>query len=143
MSTSLTSDHIAKNAMRLLGITIFSLFLLMGNSLAGEPASWENQETKVKGEWQIEKRSDGNYLLLGDEFKTRNAPDLKLFLSKKNFSDVKGSNATQDAIFLAKLNSNKGAQAYKIPANVNLQDYESLVLHCEQFSKLWASTPIH
>jgi len=117
------------------------LFLSFSNSFAAGGA-WQNQETKVKGSWSIEHRADGDYIVLSDEFKTRNAPDLKLFFSKNNYSAIKGSNATQDATFVAKLNSSKGGQAYKIPAGINVSDYQSLILHCEQYSKLWASTPL-
>jgi len=117
------------------------LFLSFSNSFAAGGA-WQNQEFKVKGNWAVEQRADGDYIVLSDDFKTRSAPDLKLFFSKNNFSGVTGSNATQDSIFVAKLNSAKGGQAYKIPAGVNISDYQSLILHCEQYSKLWASTPL-
>ncbi|MEM8834077.1 MAG: DM13 domain-containing protein, partial [Pseudomonadota bacterium] len=87
--------------------------------------------------------ADGNYLVISDDFKTLNAPDLKFFLSKNNFQAINGSNATQDAVLISPLSKNKGSQEYKIPSNIDVSDYSSLIIHCQQFSKLWASTPIH
>ena len=130
--------------------SIFSFFLttlvVLGMSyslaFAGQSGGWNKQEIKVKGAWSIEQRADGNYLVLDDAFKTKKAPDLKLFVSKKGFSSINGKNATDGAVLVSKLKSTKGGQEYKIPANINLSDYSSLVLHCEQYSKLWASTPL-
>ena len=122
---------------------LMALMILVGfssHSHAGQ--AWEKQDFKVKGTWSIEKRSDGNYIVLDDAFKTKKAPDLKFFLSKKDFQSINGKNATNDAVQVAVLTSAKGAATYKIPAGVNVDDYKSLVLHCEQYSKLWASTPL-
>ncbi len=127
-------------------MTIIAAFIMMlPLALAANYASnsgWQNQEYKVSGSWSVEQRSDGDYIVLSDDFKTRNAPDLKLFVSNKTFSDINGGNATQGAKLIAKLSSSKGGQAYKIPEGVNLSDFQSLIIHCEQFSKLWASTPL-
>lgn len=131
-------------------LTIVFHFLLMAgaiftlsfsNASAGE-GTWDKQDFKVKGSWSIEKRSDGEYLVLSDDFKTRKAPDLKFFLSKKSYGDINGRNATDEAVLISQISSAKGGQSYKIPAGVNVSDYQSLVLHCEQYSKLWASTSL-
>ena len=130
--------------------SIFSFFLttlvVLGMSyslaFAGQSGGWNKQEIKVKGAWSIEQRADGNYLILDDAFKTKNAPDLKFFVSKKGFGSINGKNATDSAVLISELKSAKGGQEYKIPSNINLSDYSSLVLHCEQYSKLWASTPL-
>lgn len=128
---------------------VFHLLLMAGaiftlsvsNASAGQ-GTWDKQDFKIKGSWSIEQRADGNYLVLSDDFKTRSAPDLKFFLSKKKFSDINGSNATDGATLISEISSSKGGQSYKIPSNINVSDYESLVLHCEQYSKLWASTSL-
>ncbi len=131
--------HPKQNYLLILGLTLSALFIFMSNAFAGD---WQNQKFKVKGNWEIEQRADGNYIVLDETFKTRGAPDLKLFLSKNGFASINGKNATNDASFVAKLTSNKGAQSYKIPSNINVSDYQSLIIHCEQYSKLWASTPL-
>ncbi len=131
-----------KNTVNLLFATILIFMASISLAFAGEASEWKNQETKVKGMWSIEQRADGDYLVLSDKFKTRNAPDLKFFASKAEYSSINGKNATKDAVVIAELKSNKGSQSYKIPSDLNLSDYNSLVLHCEQYSKLWASTPL-
>ncbi len=122
--------------------TFMALFLFVSIAQAGQSWQNQNQNTKVKGTWSIEQRSDGNYLVLDDAFKTKNAPDLKFFVTNTSAGDVTGKNATDSAVEIAKLTSNKGAQSYKIPASVDVSNYKTLVLHCEQYSKLWAATPL-
>lgn len=123
-------------------IVLAAVFILTPAAFAASSGGWENQDIKVNGTWSIEKRNDGNYLTFSDDFKTKNAPDLKIFVSNKTYSDINGSNATEGAVLVSNLKSNKGEQSYKIPANISLSDYKSLVIHCEQFSKMWASTPL-
>ncbi len=119
-----------------------AIFTFSVSTASAGQGTWDKQNFKVKGSWSIEQRSDGNYLVLSDDFKTRSAPDLKFFLSKKEFGDINGRNATDSAVLISEISSAKGGQSYKIPANINVSDYESLVLHCEQYSKLWASTSL-
>ena len=40
-------------------------------------------------------------------------------------------------MLIAPLKKAKGAQRYKLPADLDLDDYQTLVLHCEQYTKLW------
>ena len=145
MNTSIQTQSLSINAhfykIASVAVALFAaLFLFTNTAQAGQ--SWQKQDFKVKGTWAIEQRSDGNYLVLDDAFKTKKAPDLKFFLSKNSYQDINGNNATSNAVQIAVLKSVKGGASYKIPANVNVADYKSLVLHCEQYSKLWASTPL-
>ena len=140
MLNTLTLKNPIRNIIAFSFIALLSIFAFSSTSTAAE--AWQDQSIKVKGEWSIEQRADGNYLVLSDAFKTRNAPDLKFFLSKKSSGSITGDNATQDAVEFAVLKTNKGAQSYKIPANINVSDYSSVVLHCEQYSKLWAASPL-
>lgn len=121
---------------------LMALVTFATTAFAGSPASWSKQDIKVKGTWSIEQREDVNYLVLSDDFKTKNAPDLKFFVSNAGYESVNGSNATNGATEIAKLTKSKGGQSYKIPANIDVSDYKTLILHCEQYSKLWAATPL-
>ncbi|WP_262694433.1 DM13 domain-containing protein [Kordiimonas aquimaris] len=105
---------------------------------AGLAKPFTNVAMKTTGKWSIETRADGNYIVLADNFKTRGAPDLKIFLHTLAAGDIENDNAAE-GLFIAELKSKKGAQEYKIPANVNLSDYQSLVIHCEQYTKFWAA----
>lgn len=140
-STTINTGRFSAKIVNLFLMAGAIIFLSFSSSFAAGGA-WQNQEFKVKGNWSIEHRADGDYIVLSDEFKTRSAPDLKLFFSKNDFGNITGKDATQGSVLVAKLNSAKGGQSYKIPDGINVNDYQSLILHCEQYSKLWASTPL-
>lgn len=145
MTNTLSLNQNRNTAARLAGImltTLLTMIISFSSAFAAQSGGWQNQEFKVNGSWSIEERADGNYLVVSDDFKTKSAPDLKFFFSKAQYGDLNGKNATDNAVFVAKLDGTKGGAAYKIPSNINVSDYNSLVLHCEQFSKLWASTPL-
>jgi len=101
---------------------------------------WVKKSQKITGQWRIETRDGEFYLVLGDDFKTRNAPDLKFVLSNTAVADVRNKNAMNGAIFIANLKSSSGAQSYKLPSNFG--DYSTLLLHCEKYTKLWGAAAI-
>ena len=45
-------------------------------------------------------------------------------------------------VFIANLKSNKGSQKYLIPETISISDFNSIVVHCEKYSKVWAATDI-
>ncbi|MEO0365661.1 MAG: DM13 domain-containing protein [Pseudomonadota bacterium] len=99
--------------------------------------TWTQRSQKIKGTWQIVETDAGTFLELDDAFKTRNAPDLKLFLSPLAADDVNARNATSGSVLISKLKKAKGAQRYEIPADIDLSQFQTLVLHCEAYTKLW------
>ena len=96
----------------------------------------------IKGDWQIVKENGQTILRLSDDFKTKRGPDLKIFLSPKKLGDVTGTTATDNAVRLGVLRSNKGSQDYIIPAGVDLSQFGSVLIHCEAFSKLWGGADL-
>lgn len=119
--------------------TLISAATLFGMSAVAEEAggTWTKRSQSIKGSWSIVENEQGRFLELDASFKTRNAPDLKLFLSPLDVTDVKARNATTGSVLIAPLKTNKGAQRYLIPADVDLDRFKTLVLHCEQYTKLW------
>jgi hypothetical protein len=101
--------------------------------------SWSKKTYSASGTWKIVKNGDDHFVVLDSKFKTKSAPDLKLFLTKSKASSLTGKNATKNAVRIAKLNSNKGAQRYKLPKNISPADYATLIIHCEEYSKLWVT----
>jgi hypothetical protein len=91
----------------------------------------------IKGTWSIETRDAGTYLVLHDDFRTTSGPDLKVFLSKQNVNDVRDANATRDAIKLGPLQKARGGQSYKLPDDVTVSDFTSILIHCERYSHFW------
>lgn len=107
-----------------------------------QSGTFEKSSFSIKGDWQIVRENGQTIFRVSDNFKTKNGPDLKLFLSRKSVGQVTGSTATNDAVRLSVLRSNKGSQDYIIPANVDLSQFKSILIHCEAYSKLWGGANI-
>lgn len=99
---------------------------------------WTKVSANASGTWRIVERGGERFVELSDDFRTQNAPDLKIFLSPQPSSSLNGKNAADGAVLIAQLTSNRGAQVYKIPARVDLSAYYTIMIHCEAYSKLWA-----
>lgn len=103
---------------------------------------WTKKSFKVSGEWSIYEQDGKTYVKLSDDFRTRGAPDLKIFLSPLAASEANGRNATDGAVLVAPLSSNAGAQIYEAPAGVDIAAFNSILIHCEQYSKLWSAADL-
>jgi len=139
------------NTLAALTLPLFLLAMLLlpasdASAAAGDTTvhsgTWSKQTYSASGTWKIVKNGEDHYVVLDSQFKTSKAPDLKLFLSKKSASSLTSKNATKGAVRIAKLTSNKGAQRYKLPKGTNPADYKTLMIHCEQYSKLWVTGTI-
>ncbi len=126
-----------KLTTRIFAVLISSALFAGVANAADLGGTWTKKNYRIKGEWSIVHTEEGSFLELSDDFRTRNAPDLKLFLSPLPAADLANRNAVSGSLLISPLESNKGAQRYKLPEGTRIDDYQSLVLHCEQFSKLW------
>ena len=91
----------------------------------------------LKGEWKIVKEDKHYFIELADNFVAKNGPDVKIFLSPQKPSDVTGDNAVKDSVLIHQLTQFSGQYRIAIPAGTDLDRYQSLVFHCEAYSKLW------
>ncbi len=99
---------------------------------------WENVAYDgTRGGWRIIEADGARYVELTSDFETEKAPDLKIFLSPLRTKDLDSKNAMRGAVRVAKLTSIRGAARYKLPA-VDLAKFQSIILHCEQYSVLFA-----
>ncbi len=126
---------------RLAVLLVTMLFLgtssLLSQNLLRE-GNWEKIDYRAKGKWKIIQKSDGFYVQLTDDFKTSSGPDLHILFSKHKVSELTNSNTSPSSVIIAVLKSNKGAQEFKIPENIDWQNYRSIVIHCVAYSHLWA-----
>ncbi|MEO0444611.1 MAG: DM13 domain-containing protein [Verrucomicrobiota bacterium] len=99
--------------------------------------SWSKAQVATSGSWSIA----GNTLTLSD-LSTRTAPDLKIILSPHSVGDLRSSNAMSGAVVISPLQSNKGSQTYVIPNHVDLSNFQSIGIHCERFTKLFAKSAL-
>ena len=103
---------------------------------------WTKKSFKSSGTWTIYSEGEKTYVKLSEDFRTRNAPDLKIFLSPLEAKKTNGRNATDGAVLIAPLTSNAGEQIYEIPDGVELASFKSVLIHCEQYSKLWSAADL-
>ena len=124
----------------LLALSISTLSLsanaVWANSHAG--GGWNKKSFSIAGNWSI----DGNVLTLSDDFKTKSAPDLKIFLSTTALAKLNGDNATRNAVLISPLASASGGQQYQLPAGIDLSQFSTIIIHCERYSKLWGGAPL-
>jgi len=95
------------------------------------------KKKKLKGSWEVVQRDGNTYIQFADDFVASRGPDLKVFLSPQSVADVTGDTAVDGAINIGELQKTKGMQEYLVPADVNLADYSSVLVHCEQYSVIW------
>ena len=105
-------------------------------------ADFQKKTYALKGGITVEQRGSDTVIVFSDDFRTKNGPDLKVFLSRNDVAASTGANATTDAIKLGVLKDNRGAQEYVLPAGVDIADFNSVLVHCEAFSKLWGGADI-
>ena len=95
------------------------------------------KKKKLQGAWEVVQRDGNTYIKFADDFRASKGPDLKVFLSPLDVATVTGKTATEGAINIGELQKTKGAQEYLVPADVNLADYASVLVHCEKYAILW------
>ena len=126
--------------------SIFMLFTLSNFAIAGDEliksGGWTKKGYSIKGDWKIVNRDAKRVIVFEDNFKTKNGPDLKVYLSSKSIEGIEGKSVVSSSINIGELSSNKGYQEYEIPDNVNLDEYSSLLIHCEAYTHLWGGASI-
>ena len=125
-------------------ILISSLAIALFPALAFADGSGEfvSKRYNIQGSWEITEIEGQTAIRFSDDFKTKSGPDLKLFLSPAPVDEVTGRSVTDTARKIAVLASNKGEQTYILPDDVDLTEYQSLLIQCEAFSVLWGGFDI-
>ena len=95
------------------------------------------KKKSINGSWSVVQENGQTIIRFANDFKTKNGPDLKIFLSPQTIQSVNGKTATAGSLNLGVLKSTKGTQDYVVPAGVNLADFNSVLVHCEAYSILW------
>jgi hypothetical protein len=100
------------------------------------------KKKKLKGSYEVVQRGTKSFIVFSEDFRAANGPDLKIFLSPTSVADVTGKTAVKGSINIGELKSTKGVQEYEIPAGVNLSDYASVLVHCEEYAVLWGGSDL-
>lgn len=141
---------------RLKTLTAAALVALAGLAAAALPAAslaafaqeaparsgFDVTAERIDGTWSLETRADGTYLLFNEDFSTASGPDLKVFLSPQDVTDVRDRTATRNAVKLGALKRTSGAQEYRLPDGIDLSAFRSLLIHCERYSHFWGGAAL-
>ena len=83
----------------------------------------------------------GERILRFEDFQVTNGPDLHVILSKHPNPTNRDDIGT-DYIDLGSLKGNIGNQNYEIPADIDLSEYQSIVIYCVPFHVLFSVAPL-
>jgi len=85
---------------------------------------------------------DGDtYVRFEGNFRVLNGPDLVVYLSEHDASSD-ASTFARDFILLGQLKGNQGSQNYRLPDDVDLSAYRSVVVWCRRFNVGFAVAPL-
>ncbi len=97
---------------------------------------------RLSGRYDVFVRDGRTVIRFSDDFRAAGGPDLKVFLSPKTVAEVTGKTATDGALHLGDLASTRGAQEYILPEGVDLDDFASVLVHCEPYAVLWGGSDL-
>lgn len=106
-------------------------------AVTSTPSEFIRVNKTLKGSVTVVQENGRTILRVSDNFRASKGPDLKVFLNPNRVENVTGKTATNGAVLVSTLKSNKGSYDYVIPAGVNLSEFGSVLIHCEEFSVLW------
>ncbi|MEO1211219.1 MAG: DM13 domain-containing protein, partial [Cyanobacteria bacterium J06638_20] len=104
-------------------------------------------EHPTQGSVQIVEQDGERVLEFGDDFQTDAGPDLVVVLHRS--ADVIGESTPpafpideEDYVVLEPLQGVAGTQQYMIPADINLEDYQSAAIWCREFNATFGSASL-
>lgn len=86
----------------------------------------------TEGTFKVVEEDGKQYIEFSEDFAVSEGPDLEIILHKD--PTVKSSIAEEDYISLAQIESFTGTQRYEVPEGVDLNDYASVAVWCEEFN---------
>ena len=97
---------------------------------------------KGSGTATIYRLPDGSHLLRLEDFEVTNGPDLRVLLAEP--ADPMSRDELQSGGYthLAKLKGNIGNQNYEIPADIDLDAQNSVIIYCMPFHVIFSVAPL-
>ena len=84
------------------------------------------------GTFTVVEEDGKQYIEFSDDFEVSEGPDLEIILHKDQV--VESSIEEDDYVSLAPIESFEGNQRYEVPEDVDLDDYASVAVWCEEFN---------
>ncbi len=85
---------------------------------------------------------DGQHVLRFEDFMVTNGPDLRVLLAESGDPMSRDELQAGGYTHLAKLKGNIGNQNYEIPADINLEDQNSVIIYCMPFHVIFSVAPL-
>jgi hypothetical protein len=102
-------------------------------------------EHETSGAARIVRDTDGGYRLELVGLRTSNGPDLRVWLTDQPVLEgTAGWRVFDDGewVELGRLKGNRGDQAYRIPADVDPDQFDSVSIWCKRFSVSFGAAPL-
>lgn len=124
---------------KIINITAIVTLISVSTPLQAADAegTWVTEKVKTSGSWTI----DDNQITL-TKLKTKGAPDLKIILSPHTEKELNSKNAMQGALIVALVKDSRGTFTFDLPQGINLNDYKSIGIHCEKYTKLFGKSAL-
>jgi hypothetical protein len=90
-------------------------------------------EHPIQGRFSVVTKGGERYLVLNRAFKTQEGPDVLVILHRSAAPPTYGIRR-RDYVSLGRLQSVRGTQSYRIPENINLENYNSVAIWCRKFN---------
>ena len=130
VSTGASADILKQTELNSANISISNPNLLLAAKT--NTGNFVGVDHPTQGQVKIIVENGVKYLEISQNFKTDRGPDLKVILH--NSSTVNARVKEGEYINLGKLKSVNGGQRYQLPENLNLDEYQSVAIWCEQFN---------
>jgi hypothetical protein len=106
--------------------------------LRGDLISRDNDSS---GAVRVLELADGSRVLRIEDLDTDNGPDLYVYLSATPADGSEGA-FDDDYASLGRLKGNLGDQNYEVPAEVDLERYQSVVIWCDRFNSAFGAADL-
>lgn len=93
------------------------------------------------GQVTVYRLPDGSHVLRFENFEVTNGPDLHVILAKHP-NPASRADIGEDYVDLGSLKGNVGSQNYQIPADIDLSQYQSVVIYCMPFHVVFSTATL-
>ncbi|NCJ05074.1 electron transfer flavoprotein [Synechococcales cyanobacterium C] len=106
-----------------------------------EAGTFAPVEKSATGQVVVRSENGRTYLEFSDDFRTSSGPDVHILLDIASMPPAAYANIAS-YIKLGPLESTQGTQRYEVPETIDIADYQSVVIWCEQFDVVFGYAPL-
>jgi hypothetical protein len=110
--------------------------------LALKSGAFHAVEHEGRGTATIYQLPDGKHVLRLENFNVLNGPDLYVWLSTASNANDGHTILNHEYVSLGRLKGNEGNQNYELPADLNIDVYNSVTIWCQRFGVNFATAPL-